>query len=326
MAKRIRVSHDHALPRQPLTARELRDALMPVVRQEMASIGAIDAAMPREREPGYVMLLRAAKLGKQANVEQMSTMLRMLGVAESPRPAAIEPLLKIQTGAFARLGTTPLLRAMRVTESMIAARYEALVGVLEGPLGKGMQKCWRRARKHLIVLAAHIAIRGAKPEIEERIALPWPLEHYFAHGEPRVCFRCLFDRPGALEPLERSDPHPYQYICGRCHEEVLGDLPADLMESSRRWPDRERENLVIEHAMGRPSKLKAELLVLNRLAGLAPDLPEPPTPRKAAFAVTYRRPPRELDRITVADVEPMQHLEREYVARLFDYESVRETW
>lgn len=324
--KTIRVQHAHKLPRQPLNAEQMTAALMPIIAQEMASIGAIDAATPNEREPGYVILLRAAKGGKQANVEQMSTMLRMFGVALPPRPAPIEPLLKLQSATLTRLGTTPLLRAMRVAELAIVAMYEELLGTFDGLIEQGFEKCWRRARKHLMVLTAHIAIRGAKPEIEEQLALPWPLDRYFAHGEARVCFRCLFDRPGALPPLERTDPHPYTYVCGRCHEETLGDFPADILESASSWSDRDRESRVIEHALGRPSKLKAESKVLNELAGLAPDLPVPPTPRKAAFDLAPRRIVRTPPGVSRLNVDELWELEREYVETLFDYRSVAEYW
>jgi hypothetical protein len=293
----------------------LPDVLGPLIAQEIASIGAIDAAMPHERHPGYVVLLRTAKMGKQANAEQLSSMTRMEGLAQAPKASAIEPLLKLQSAAMSRLGTTPLLLAMRIAETAIVAMYEARLGSFQGVFERGFERCWRRARKHLTVVAAHLG------ELT-----PLPRSHYFAHEERRVCFRCLFDRPGNLPPLERSDPHPYTYICAACHEDALGDFPPDILESAPRWSDREREARVIEHALSRPSRLKAENGVLNKLAGLAPELPPPPLPYKNAIDAAPKKTTKQRDSISVMHVEEMAPEERGYVERLFDYRTVRVRW
>ena len=340
-AKRLTVARERQPLELPLPAEELAALLDPLIARELATIGAIDAVAPRERDPGYVVLLRAAKLGKQASVEQLSSMIRFAGGQPTESGTPAEAMLKVQSSLARRIGTTPLLRAMRLAEIEIvrayADAYDALRGTPEelrgtpryspGIFERGLEKCWRRALKRLAVLTAHIAMRGNKLELEEALQLPMPLDRYFAHGEDRVCFRCLFDRPGARPPLERRDPHPYTYLCAACHEEVLGDFPPDLVDSVGRWSDDERDARVIEHALGRPSKLKAELLVLAKMTGIAPDMPAPPLPYKSAEDVSPKRraPAQPRPRTELGGIAASP-LEQEYADALFDYQSVRGNW
>lgn len=297
-----------------------RQALSSIISHELASIGAIDAAAPHVSEPGYVMLLRAAKMGKQASVEQMSVMLRLSGIAQMPRPSRLEPLLKLQSNLSARLATVALLHSMRLAESAIAAAYEDALGLVGRDFERGFEKCWRRARKHLVVLTAHLAIR------KQAFSLPEPLDHYFAHGEPRVCFRCLFDRPGERPPLERDDPYPYTYICSACHDETLASFRRDIAASMPKWTEYDRAVRTIELALGRPSKLTAELQVLNKMSGLSPELPPPPSPYKRAFNQGRHHARRQPDAIAVLDFANAAPAESEYIQLLFDYRSVRERW
>ncbi|MFL6248692.1 MAG: hypothetical protein ACJ74H_21895 [Thermoanaerobaculia bacterium] len=306
---------------------KLAALLNPLIYRELATIGAIDTVMPRESDPGYVMLMRATKLGKQASVEQMASMIRFAGAQPVESAGPVEAMLKLQSALARRIGTTPVLRAMRMAEAEIVRAYGDVYDQLDGILQKGLAKCWRRALKHFAVLTAHIAIRGAKPELEEMLRLPMPLDQYFANGEDRVCFRCLFDRPGKLPPLERADPHPYTYLCAACHEEVLGDFPPDFVDTIRRWTDRERESHVLERALGRPSKLKAEMLVLAKMTGIAPDMPAPPIPYKSAEDVSPKRraPAQPRPRVELGGIaeSPLEH---EYSDALFDYDTVRGNW
>lgn len=307
--------------------RTLKIALDPLIGRELATIGAIDAVVPRETHPGYVMLLHAAKLSKQASVEQMASMIRVAGVQPSESAGPAEAMLKLQSALARRIGTTPVLRAMRLAEADIVRAYGDAYDRLDGIFRTGLEKCWHRARKRLVVLTAHVAIRSARPEPEEELRLPMPLDRYFAHGEDRVCFRCLFDRPGKLAPIERTDPHPYHYLCAACHEEVLGDLPADVLESARRWTGRERDSHVLEHALGRPSKLQAEMLILAKMTGIAPDMPPPPVPYKVAEDVSPKRraPTQPRPRVELGGVAESP-LEQAYSDALFDYETVRGNW
>src|SRR5690242_4719245 len=101
----------------PLPAEELAALVNPLIYRELATIGAIDTVILRESEPGYVMLLRAAKTGKQASVEQLSSMLRFAGTQPTESAAPVEVMLKLQSALARRIGTTPMLRAMRLAET-----------------------------------------------------------------------------------------------------------------------------------------------------------------------------------------------------------------
>lgn len=310
-------------------AEKLAELLNPLIHNEVATIGVIDTVAPMEKEPGYVVLMRATKLGKQASLAQMSSMLRRANAPASLTGTPFEPMMKLQSLVAQRIGTTPLLRAMRLAEAAIVRAYAAAYDEVDGIEQKGLEKCWHRAIKHLAVLTAHIAKRGAKPEIEEQLSLPMTLDRYFAHDEDRVCFRCLFDRPGHLPPLERADPHPYTYVCAACHEEVLTDFPADMLDSIYGMSEEEREAHVIERALSRPSKLTAEHLIIAKMSGLAPDLPPRPIPYKEAQDVSPKRrtakPPA--PRVDLGGSEIAESLEEQtYVEALFDYTSVRANW
>src|SRR3954452_18609711 len=143
---------------------ELTALLNPLIYRELATIGAIDTVMPREKHPGYVMLMRAAKLGKQASVEQLASMIRYAGEQPAESAAPVEGMLKLQSALARRIGTTPVLRAMRLAEAEIVRAYGDAYGRLDGIFRKGLEKCWHRAQKRLAVLTAHIAIRGRRPE------------------------------------------------------------------------------------------------------------------------------------------------------------------
>jgi hypothetical protein len=326
-AKRVTVVRERQKVALPMPAAELISLLNPLIYRELATIGAIDTVMPRESNPGYVMLMRAAKLGKQASIEQMASMIRFARGQPAESAAPVEAMLKLQSALARRIGTTPVLRAMRPAETEIVRAYEAAYDRLDGIFKKGLEKCWRRALKHLAVLTAHIAMRGKKPELEEALQLPMPLDRYFAHGEDRVCYRCLFDRPGEPLPLERTDPHPYTYLCAACHQEVLASFPPDLLDAVRRWADDERDAHVLERALSRPSKLEAEMLVLAKMTGITPDMPSPPLPYKTAEDASPKRraPAQPRPRVELGGIAESP-LEQEYTDALFDYESVRANW
>jgi hypothetical protein len=235
----------------------------------------------------------------------MNAMLRGSGEKPAERARLMKAFLKSQTAILERLGTTPTIVAMRIVEREIVAQYENIYDNVDGIARRGLLKCWHRAIKHVAVLTYHIE-----------------------SGTGRVCMRCLLDRPGMHGALLRREPHPYTYVCSKCHDEVLADFPPDLLEKALTWTEHDRNSHVMEKALGRPSTLMAESLVLAKLAGIAPDVPPPPTPYKAAFANDFDTalpPPDIPPRLVVENSETTED-ERLYTELLFDFESVRQNW
>jgi hypothetical protein len=310
-----------------MKADEMMGILNPLIQRELAAISAIDNVIGSEDDPGYVVLYRATKQGKQASIEQMSSLIRSSGGQPAQSAKLLGAALKMQTTVTKWIGTTPTLRAMRLAQAELVAAYErAYEKFSESLARKCVEKCWHRAITHLTVVSAHIEKRAAG-EVPAG-TLPMPLDHYFAHEEARACMRCHLDRPGNRGPLERLDPpYPYQYICAACHDEVMSDSPPDLIDKIAALSDFHRHSLVIEKALGRPSALKAEKEVLAKLSGLPPDLPVPPVARKiASFAKldVTTPPPPEVDLQIHADAGSLD--ERLYIELLFDLRSVRRNW
>src|SRR5512138_796953 len=57
----------------------LRQELEPLITREISGIATIDTAIAHTSAPDYVVMFQSAKNGKQANVEQMATLVRMHG-------------------------------------------------------------------------------------------------------------------------------------------------------------------------------------------------------------------------------------------------------
>ena len=319
-----------AVLRLSTDAKRLEELLAPLIRLEMASIGAIETAVGHESHPGYVMLFHEAKTSKQASVEQLSTLLRL---AERPRVKSggmIEPMLRLETLALQKASTNALLGAMRLVESTLVDRYAQAASKLSGLARTAVEGASHRARKRWMILTAHIGQRkdGESSHAQE---LPQPLSHYFASDEDRVCMRCLLDRPGAAPALEKQDP--VTYICAACHAEARAAFPADLQQQMPRWPEQDLHDRVIHKALGRPMKLEAVKEVHALLAGL-------PSPAKAAATVSRNAkvaasPTRDgqglgddvqpASRLTVPD-DGISVEESSYTTLLFDYRSVRKSW
>jgi hypothetical protein len=290
-----------------MTSDELISLFNPLIYRELASIGAIDTAMPSEDNPGYVVLHRAAKQGKQANVEQMSALIRSVGGQPVQSAKALQTMLKMQTTVTKWIGTIPTLTAMRLAQMEATAAYERAFSKLaeeETLARKCVEKCWHRAIRQLMILTSHVEGRYV-----------------------RACMRCHLDREGHLGAIERTDPHPYQFICAGCHDEVMRDFPADLVDQVNALDDYDRQSLVIEKALSRPSALACEHEVLSKLADLPPDMPPPPIARKVA---SYARldvtqaPPPAVELQIHADAGSLD--ERLYIELLFDLRSVRRSW
>src|SRR5437868_854243 len=189
-------AHDaqHADLRLMSEPKQLADLLSPLIRLELASIGAIETATGHQSHPGYVMLFHDTKTSKQASVEQMNTVLRLAGQPPVKSGGVIEPVLRLETLGLQKASTTALLGAMRLVENLLLDRYADASKELAGLEREAVEGSSRRARKHWMILTAHIAQRK-DGESSHQHELPYPLSHYFASGEDRVCMRCLLDRP-----------------------------------------------------------------------------------------------------------------------------------
>ena len=297
-----------------------------LVHLEIASIGAIESAAHHEDDPGYTILLHATKTGKQANVEQMNTLLRMTGSSEIESGGLIEPVIRLQTLALQKANTTAMLQAMSLVEESLVAQYRETVPTLRGLGRRALDYVLRRSTKQWMLLLAHIA-RRTDGDSRAASLLPLPLSAYFATSEDKVCMRCLVDRPGVLPPLEKEDP--YTYVCAACHDEAEAHVPPDLQIQIPRWSAEARRDRTIHRALGRPEKLRAIKEVHAVLAGLEPERP------KRASARREQSPPaararRLLSEVVASDIA----LERKgasddelaYTDLLFDFRSVERNW
>ena len=189
-----------------------------------------------------------------------------------------------------------------------------------------MKRVLERAVKGWHILTAHIAKRTGDADEPER--LPHPLSEYFAGSEAKACMRCTFDRPGELGAIEKAAPHPYTYICAACHDEVLADFPPDLIDQAVAWPDDVRRNRVVERALGRPEKLRAQKEPIAILSGLEPEIP---LRREKLIAdedeLGELAPPAERTLPVLNLVrDGATESELAYTDLLFDFMSVRRNW
>jgi hypothetical protein len=214
---------------------------------------------------------------------------------------------------------------MRLAEIDLVTRYTDALASADGLVRRALTKALGRALVHTHVLTAHLAKRTGN-QTDARL-LPAPLDDYFAGREPRACMRCHLDRPGRTGALERKDPHPYTYVCAACHDEVLGEFPVDLAEQMEHWSRQMQEARVLQHAMGRVSKLNAIGRVLHALAGLEPDLPTPAAERAVIVPAMMPTPgPADGERRGILRVETTNSAEAEYVEQLFSVAELRRHW
>ena len=267
----------------------------------------------------------ATKLGRQANVQQLATLVRMQGGAPDERGGVRKVATTMQAGLASRVSTTITLKTMRLAEIELVTLYAGAVREAEGPTRSALRTSLGRALVHAHVLTAHIASHTGS-EADARF-LPAPLGEYFAGAHPRACMRCHLDRPGTAGALERTDPHPYTYVCAACHDEVLPEFPLDLAVQMDRWPREVREARVLQHAIGRVSRLNAIGRVLLPLAGLEPELPIPATERAVIVpAMTATPGPAPDERRGTLNIETGEGAEGEYVDQLFSATRVWIHW
>ena len=303
----------------------LERQLEPLVKREISGIASLDTAIAHEKAPDYVVMFQGTRSGKQANVEQMATLIRIRGGTPDERGGLRKALTKTQAYIRARVSTTATLRGMRDAEIELVTLYTEAVGGVDGLARRALRKALGRALVHTHVLTAHLTKRTGS-ETEARL-LPAPLAAYFAHANPRACMRCHLDRPGKSGALERTDPHPYMYMCAACHDEVLTELPPDLAIQMDRWPVEVREARVLQHGTGRVSRLNAIGRVLHPLAGLEPELPTPVAERAVIVpALTPTPGPAPTERYGVMTIEKGEGIEGDYVDRLFSANQVWNSW
>ena len=82
-------------------AQALQQELVTAARREISGIAAIDAAIPHA-SPDYVVMFHDARMAKQANVEQMATLVRMQGETPDERGSARRMLAHVQGTIMSR--------------------------------------------------------------------------------------------------------------------------------------------------------------------------------------------------------------------------------
>jgi hypothetical protein len=304
----------------------LETLLAPLLIREIATIAAIDAAIAAEKYPDYVVMYQGTKTGKQSNVEQMATSIRRLGGVPPEHGGLRKYVLEAQSAITERVaGTTATLQAMRVGELSLLRLYTDTIQQVDGLARRALGKALGRTIVHCHLLTAHIAKRTAAARDAD--SLPLPLDRYFVGPRAKACMRCHLDRPGTLPALERGDPHPYTYVCAGCHDDVRAEFPPDLASQMERWARRVQDDRVLQHAIGRPSVLNAIHSVLYPLSGLAAETPVR-AEKKALLVPALASPPSPAadETSAVLAVRPHTAAEGEYVAKLFDYRSVRASW
>ena len=306
----------------------IADVLNPILWRELAGIGAVDAAVRRQTEPGYTFLLNETKLAKQANVSQLLSMLRLARQEPALSTGAAGIALKAHASITQAMDTTAALRALRLVGRELIGHYvSALETVDDEVIRRGLRKALSRAIIDDTIASAHIAGRTGKPS--DARDLPRALSAYFARNDARVCMRCLLDRSGRAAPIERGEPRPHQYICGACHFEVFNDFPEDLRVQAPHWPDTLREDRVVHRALSRPSRLEAIQEVLHPLSGLNAERPVPASARAEMppIAVPLAGPDQNAraGTLTLGDAAP-RGAESEYVEILFAPDRLRRYW
>jgi hypothetical protein len=294
------------------------------VKEEIAAIGGIDTAIRAEEDSGYVALLRDAKSEKQAAVEQLSTLLRMREQVPPESAFLLERVKKAQA-LVEGVNRSLAFAVFRDAESRLIERYRELGdSETEDFAKKVLSKVLERAVKRWHILTAHLAILAGDAAMAK--SLPRPLAQYFVSSRPRVCMRCLFDRPGERKALHRTAPRPETYVCAACHDEVVTAFPPDLRVSLDRHSAEARQARVIEKALGKPQRVIASRTVLSALSGLPVQ-----TPPRSERAFVESTPPRlwAVDPKEAESVIPRQTespTESAYREALFDPDAVSRSW
>jgi hypothetical protein len=114
---------------RPVSLERQLDAL---IARDISGIAAIDTAIAHESAPDYIVMFQGAKNGKQANVEQMATLLRMKDATPDERGGIRKALTKTHAAIASRLSTTMTLKAMRLAEIELVMLYSGAVNESSG--------------------------------------------------------------------------------------------------------------------------------------------------------------------------------------------------
>jgi hypothetical protein len=124
-------------------------------------------------------MFQATRNGKQANVEQMATLVRMLGGTPDERGGIRKAWATTQAGIASRFGTTKTLQAMRAAETELITQYSGAVGRVDGLAKRALRKSTGRALIHVHCWTAHVA-NGPASEAGSRGCYRERLDEYFA--------------------------------------------------------------------------------------------------------------------------------------------------
>ena len=162
----------------------LEQQLQPLVAREISGIAALDTAIAHGSAPDYTVMFQAARNGKQANVEQMATLVRMCGGTPDERGGIRRAVAKAQASIASRLSTIQTLQTMRAAETQLVTLHSHAVVRADGLPRRALRKALARALVHTHLLTAHLA-KGTGSDAEARL-LPRPLGEYFAGDAPRA--------------------------------------------------------------------------------------------------------------------------------------------
>src|SRR4029453_6991975 len=99
-------SRSIAMTVQEQRGSSLGQQLQPLITREVTGIAAIDTAIAHETAPDYVVMFPDAKNGKQANSEQLATLLRMRGGAPGEGARLRKALTTPKAAVASRISTT----------------------------------------------------------------------------------------------------------------------------------------------------------------------------------------------------------------------------